>query len=144
MTAPAFRLTTPAPIERDIHETCARALDKLVLPPAFWFSYPAGASQLTGQQIARHSSIGLKRGLPDLWFLHAGLFLIELKRPGGRLSKTRIARTKRGTPRILEGQEEIFPRLVATGAVKDIAICHSLDEVLSQLARWGVPLRGHF
>jgi hypothetical protein len=141
MTAP-FRLTMPEPSENDVHVACADALDKLLLPPAMWFAYPAGASILSPQQAARHIRIGLKRGLPDLWFLFDGVWLIELKRRGGVLSRTRIVRTRRGSPRVLVGQEEVFPKLCATGAVRDIAVCHSVDEVLDQLTRWRLPLRG--
>jgi len=139
--APRFRLTAPEPAERDIHEAVARALDLLLLPPAFWACYPAGASVLTPQQQARHSRAGLKRGMPDIWVLHGRLWLIELKRRGGRLSKTRIVRTKRGGTRVLAGQEDVFPLLVATGAVGGIAVCTSVMEVLEQLVQWGVPVR---
>lgn len=137
----AFRLTAPGPSERDIHEACADALDRLLLPPAFWFTYPAGASVLSAQQAARHIRIGLKRGLPDLWVLYRGVWLIELKRPGGVLSKTRVVRTRRGSPRVLVGQEEVFPLLCATGAVRDIAVCYSVDGLLDQLEAWAIPLR---
>jgi hypothetical protein len=140
MTA-AFRLTMPIPAERDVHENCARVLDALLLPPAMWFTYPAGAAQLSPQQQARFSRIGLKRGLPDLWFLHHGLFLIELKRPGGELSRTRIVRTAKGGTRELLGQDKVFPRLLATGAVKAISVCYTVEEVLSQLDRWEIPRR---
>lgn len=84
---------------------------------------------------------GLKRGLPDLWILHEET-CIELKRPGGQLPKTRIVRTRRGSPRVLAGHEDVFPLLSASGAVCDIAICCSVAEVLDQLAAWGIPLRG--
>lgn len=141
MTARPFKLTAPAPMEREVHEACARALDLLLLPPAVWFTYPAGAMKFTAAQAARHSRIGLKRGLPDIWVLHDGVYCIELKRVGGQLSKTRIGRTRGGAPREMAGQTEVFPKLLAAG-VKDIAICHSVDEVLGQLARWNVPLRG--
>ena len=70
MTPAPFKLTAPTPLERDIHQRCADALDRLLLPPAFWFTYLAGASQLSPQQQARHSRIGLKRGLPDIWILY--------------------------------------------------------------------------
>jgi hypothetical protein len=136
MTGAPFKLTAPMPLERDIHQQCADALDKLLAPPAFWFTYPAGASILSPQQQARHSRIGLKRGLPDIWVLYNGVWLIELKRPGGRLSKTRIVRTKRGAPRILAGQAGVFPLLNASGAVRGIAICHSVGEMLDQLSAW--------
>lgn len=143
MTAAPFGLVAPEPLERDIHERCAEVLDRLLLPPAMWFTYPAGATQLTPAQFARHSRIGLKRGLPDIWILHKGVWLIELKRRGGALSKTKIVRTRRGSPRFLDGQAEVFPRLVATGAVRDIAICHSVDEMLGTLAAWQIPMRNY-
>jgi hypothetical protein len=136
-----FKLTSLEPLEVDIHEACAQALDRLLLPPTMWFTYPAGAAELSPQQMARYSRIGLKRGLPDIWLLHAGVYCIELKRRGGSLSKTRVGRTRRGAPRVLVGQEEIFPLLIATGAVEAIAVCSSVDEVLAQLARWQIPLR---
>jgi hypothetical protein len=137
-----FRLTPPPVYEQDIQETCAAVLDRLLLPPAMWFAYPAGVIELSGHQMARLARHGLKRGLPDIWILHHRLFCIELKRRGGALSKTRLARTRRGAPRVLVGQEEIFPLLIATGAVEAIAVCASVNEVLAQLARWQIPLRG--
>jgi hypothetical protein len=139
--APKFRLTAPVPLELEVHENCARVLDTLLLPPAMWFCYPAGAAQLSPQQQAKFSRVGLKRGLPDLWFLHNGLYLIELKRPGGELSRTRIVYTKRGAPRELIGQDRTFPMLLKTGAVKAIAVCYTVDEVLAQLDRWEIPRR---
>lgn len=139
--AERFRLTPPDPSERDVHEHCAKVLDALLLPPAFWFTYPAGAAQLSPQQMARYSRIGLKRGLPDIWILFGGIYGIELKKPGAYLSKTRIGRTARGSPRVLEGQDEVFPKLLATGAVRAISICHTVDDVLDRLDRWGIPRR---
>jgi hypothetical protein len=136
-----FRLTAPEPLEAETHAACAAALDKLLLPPAVWFTYPAGAVQLSPQQQARYSRLGLKRGLPDIFIVHDGVFGIELKRRGGRLSRTTVVRTPRGSPRELIGQADMFPRLLAAG-MKDIAICHSVDEVLSALRRWDVPVRG--
>jgi hypothetical protein len=136
-----FRLTPPPVYEQDIQETCAAALDRLLLPPAMWFAYPAGVIELSGRQMARLTRHGLKRGLPDIWILYGRAYCIELKRHGGALSKTRVARTRRGSPRVLVGQEEIFPQLIGTGAVEAIAVCTSVDEVLAQLARWHIPLR---
>jgi hypothetical protein len=142
VSAARFRLTPPPVYEQDIQETCAAALDRLLLPPAMWFAYPAGVIELSGRQMARLTRHGLKRGLPDIWIFHNAVFCIELKRRGGSLSKTRVARTRRGSPRVLVGQEEIFPLLIATGAVKAIAVCSSVNEVLAQIARWQIPLRG--
>ena len=108
-------------------------------PPCGW---PTGHIKLTPAETARLARIGLKRALPDIWILYFGLWLIELKRPGGKLSRTRVMHTRRGAPRELIGQEEMFPRLLASGAVAAIAVCTSVDEVLATIRRWGIPLRG--
>jgi hypothetical protein len=135
-----FRLTAPVVPESDIHQACADALDKLLLPPAVWACYPAGATQLTAQQVARYSRLGLKRGWPDLIIIFDGrIFGLEVKRKGGRLSKTRVSRTRRGSPRILDGQEDVFKRLAAAGMT--IAVAHSVDEMLNLLRDWGMPVR---
>jgi hypothetical protein len=139
--AAPFRLSAPEPFEHDIHAACADALDKLLAPPAMWFTYPAGAAELSPQQMARYSRVGLKRGLPDIWLLYRAVYCIELKRRGGQLSRTRIGRTKRGAPRVYVGQEETFPQLIGTGAVTAIAICTSVEEMLAQIALWNIPLR---
>src|SRR5215471_7977813 len=142
MPGARFRLTAPVIPERDIHEACVGTLNRVLAEPAVWWPYPAGAAELSPQQQARYSRIGLKRGYPDLWFLFGGrLYCIELKRLGGRLSQTRIGRTRRGSPRVLIGQVDMFPKLLAAG-VREIAIAHSVDEVLSHLERWGFPLQG--
>lgn len=140
MNARPFRLVAPESAELDIHEACARALDKLLLPPAFWFTYPAGHVQLSPAEVSRLARIGLKRALPDLWILHRSVYCVELKREGGRLSKTHIGRTHRGAPRVYVGQEEIFPQLIAAG-VAAIAVCTSVDEMLEQIRAWDIPLR---
>lgn len=138
-----FKLTAPIPLERDVHKACVQALDRLLLPPARWACYPAGAAQLSPQQMARYSELGLKRGWPDLMISYGAMWGIEIKRVGGQLSKTRITRTKRGSPRILEGQEDVFPMLLESGGFAGIAIVHSVEEMLDQLARWHIPLAPH-
>jgi hypothetical protein len=136
-----FRLAAPEPLERDIHEAVARALNALVLPPAFWFCYPAGIIQLTGQQGARLVKCGLRTGLPDFMVFYRGVYLIELKRRGGQLSQTRIVKTKHGGLREIVGQRERFKELRDTGAVVDGAICYSVNGVIDALTRWQIPMR---
>lgn len=136
-----FRLTPPVAPEDDLHQAVAQTLDKLLLPPAVWCSYPAGHIALTGQQAAKLTRMGLKRNWPDVLVLHGMLHGIELKRRGGRLSITRTVRTRRGALRVVEGQREAFPRLEAAGM--KLATCETLDAVLAQLVAWGIPLRGH-
>lgn len=141
MTLPQrFRLAPVRPSETELHAAVANALDVLLLPPATWTTFPAGHVQLPSAAAAKLARLGLKRGWPDLLVLHGGtLHGIELKRPGGRLSRSRVVRTRRGGVRHLAGQEEVFPRLVAAGM--RLAVCESVDEVLATLARWEVPLR---
>ncbi len=136
-----FRLTAPEMPEQELHEAVARVCDALIAPPAQWAFYPAGAVQLTPAQAAKLNRMGLKRGWPDILVLHGKLHGIELKRRGGQLSKTRIVRTRRGTPRILAGQVDVFAELEAAGMQK-IAICYSVDDVMATLERWAIPLRG--
>lgn len=140
MTGPALRLAAPIPAEADIQASVAKALDTLLLPPAQWTTFPAGHVQLPKAAAARLARVGLKRGWPDVLVLHDGtLHGIELKRPGGRLSKTRTIRTKRGALRVLDGQQDTFPRLEAAGM--KIAVCSTVEAVLRALEGWGVPLR---
>lgn len=140
MTGPALRLAAPIPAESDLQAGVAKALDTLLLPPAQWTTFPAGHVQLPKAAAARLARMGLKRGWPDVLVLHAGtLHGIELKRPGGRLSKTRTVRTKRGALRVLDGQEDTFPRLEAAGM--RIAVCSTVEAVLRALDRWNIPLR---
>jgi hypothetical protein len=136
-----FRLTPPEPPEAELQEQCCRVLDTLVAPPAFWWSAAIGATRLTPQQAAALSRAGVKRGLPDIFLLYHTLYGIELKREkNAYLSKTKIVRTKRGSPRILVGQVERFAELEAAGMT--IAVARSVDEVLATLERWQIPLRG--
>ena len=139
MSAPQFKLTPPVTPEDDLHEAVADALKVLVLPPAMWTALPAGNVPLEPQYAAKLARLGLQRGWPDILVLHGQLYGVELKRQGGTLSRTRVVRTRRGALRILDGQVDVFPKLVAAGM--RIAVCRSVDEVLSALAGWQVPLR---
>lgn len=136
-----FRLTRAVTPEDDIHQAVANALRTLVLPPAEWSCFPAGNIPLPPQWTAKLLRFGLQPGWPDFLVLHGSIFGIELKRVGGKLSKTRLVRTRRGAWREVIGQEETFPRLERAGM--RIAVCRSVDEVLAALRAWGVPLRAH-
>jgi hypothetical protein len=90
--------------------------------------------------MSRLARIGTKAGLPDIFLLHRCLYGIEIKRHGGALSRTRIVKTRHGALRQVDGQVDIFERLLKAGAA-DIAVVKSTDELLAQLARWQIPLR---
>lgn len=136
-----FRLRAPVLPEDDLHAAVAKALDLLLLPPAEWTTFPAGNVPLPPQFAAKLARFGLKPGWPDILVIHQRFFGIELKRAGGVLSKTRTVRTRNGTMRVLIGQEDRFPRLLAAG-MAEIAVCRSVEAVLTALNRWGVPMRG--
>lgn len=137
-----FQLRAPEPTEFDLHTACAAALDKLLAPPAVWCTYPAGHIQLSPGEAARLVRVGLKRSWPDILVFFHRVYGIELKREGGKLSKRRIIRTRRGATRELLGQEDVFPLLLASGAFADIRVARSLNEVMGHLNDWNIPLRG--
>jgi len=139
---PPFKLSSWEPKEQDVHESCAKALHHFVLKPAEWTCFPAGHVQLNPAQAARLSRSGLARGWPDFLVVYAGsIYGLEIKRPGMSLSKTRIVHTKRGSPRVLVGQDEMFPRLVAAGM--KITLVEGVKEMLWCLREWGIPLRAY-
>ncbi len=138
---PAFRLRVARTAEDDLHVSVASAMDRLLLPPAMWTCFPAGNVPLPPQFAAKLARMGLKRGWPDILISYQHVYGIELKGTDGVLSKTRIARTRNGSLRVLEGQMDVFPRLIASGGIRDIHICRSVDDVLASLRQWGVPTR---
>jgi hypothetical protein len=140
---PPYKLTAPVPLERETHEAVAKLLHK-VLPEGDgveWCNYPAGIVKLTQQQQAAYTRAGLRRGMPDFLVFADAVYGIELKRRGGRLSKTEIVRTATGAPRLLVGQEEMFARLLRCGCWRDIAVCYDALDVLAALDRWHIPHR---
>ena len=134
-----FRLRSAMVPEDDIHAAVAKALDLLLLPPAQWTTFPAGGYKLPPAAAARLARIGLKKNWPDVLVVHGSVYGIELKRADGRLSRARVVRRKNGSLRMVEGQEDVFPRLRAAGM--KIEVCRSVDEVLAALRKWDVPLR---
>jgi len=114
----------------------------LLAPPAVWAPYPAGVTELSAKQFAQYSRIGIKRGFPDLLIFYDLVFGIELKARRGRLSKTRVVHTRRGAPRELIGQEDMFPKLLATGAFGAIEVARSVEDVCRLLDTWHIPRVG--
>lgn len=138
MTA-RFRLSHPIVPEDELHASVAQALHRLLLPPVEWTCFPSGNIPLPAQYAAKLARFGLKRGWPDIQLLYdRGFYGIELKRVGGGLSKTRVVRTRSGAQRVVEGQADVFPRLEAQGM--QIAVCHSVPEVLAACQGWGLPM----
>ena len=125
--------------EDDLHEQVARALAILLPPPVEWTTVPAGGYELSAAARARLFRLGLRPGWPDIIISYHGIFGIELKTRTGVLSKTRIVRTRSGGARVVVGQRDMHTRLLASGM--RLAVCRSLDGVLSQINAWGIPTR---
>jgi hypothetical protein len=141
-TPARYRLVEELQPEDELHASVADALDKLLLPPARWTTFPAGSVPLPPRYAAKLARLGLKRGWPDVQIVFGGrIYGVELKRRGGKLSRTRIVRTRRGSLRELVGQEDEFPRLREAGM--EIAVCSTVPAVLAFLTAAGVPLRAH-
>jgi hypothetical protein len=136
---PAFQLDEYVQPEVDLQAAGAEAFDRLLRPPAMWTAIALGHIELTGQQAARLSRIGLKRSWPDHLVLWPGNIVgIEWKTGDGRLSISRIVHTKRGKPRWVEGQRETFPKLKAAGM--RIFVCSSVDHALRILQAMECPM----
>jgi len=133
-----FHLTEYEPSEKSLQQTVRVALNKVLRPPAVWFAMPVGHIELTAAQAATLASIGTQAGLPDLFVVYGRTHGIELKVKGRGLSKTRVVRTRSGAQRIVEGQEDTFPKLEAAGM--PIAVCRSLDDVIDALVEWKIPM----
>jgi hypothetical protein len=137
-----LKLSHPEPDEDALHASVAAALNVLLLPPAQWTTFPCGGYELSAAASARLARLGVRRGWPDILLVHNGaLFGIELKTRTGRLSKSRMVRTRGGGARHVTGQVEMLADLQRAGV--RTAVCRSTDEVLAQLAAWGIPTRNH-
>jgi len=137
----AFKLTAPDQTEVEIHEAIARYLDAALLPPAQWTTMAVGHGLLTEGETSRLVRIGVKSGWPDLVIVWNRLiFGFEIKTRTGRLSKTRVVKTKRGALREVVGQEERFRMLERAGM--RVTVVRSLDEMIFALNELGIPHRG--
>jgi hypothetical protein len=139
---PRFKLTPPDLAESELHIAVATTLDVLLLPPTMWTTFPSGGYELSPAAASRLYRLGMKRGVPDVLIVHEGrLHCIELKTATGRLSKSRMVRTRSGGARHVTGQVEMHGKLTAAGA--RVAVARSVDDVLMALAAWGIPTRNH-
>lgn len=138
---PRLRLKRIEVPENDLQVSVVKALDVLLLSPAKFTALNMGHVDLSDAQAAKVHRMGCKPSWPDLIVSHHGIYGIELKRVGAPLTRSMVYRTAKGTLRERRGQAEVFPELEQSGM--RIAVCHSVDEVLTQLKQWGIPLRPH-
>lgn len=92
-----------------------------VLPGVEWWHTPNGGERRDAFEGKRLKQMGVKPGIPDLWFLWGRLYGLEFKKPGGVLSTA---------------QRSLHPRLTAAGAL--IATVDNLDAAKAQVKAWGL------
>ena len=118
-------LNIPKGRESDLHLTVAELLDWILLPPAFYSTFPAGWGKLKGATADRLKKSGLKAGMPDiLVFYRCRAMGIELKVSGAQPSSV---------------QRTTFAQLQAAGV--PIYVCRSISDVIEALNKCRVPFK---
>jgi hypothetical protein len=91
---------------------------------AFWFHVPNGGWRSPVEAMV-FKSLGVTAGVPDLLIVHdGGLFGLELKAEGGRVS---------------EAQHATMEAMRRAGAI--VAVAHGIDQALAQLEAWNLLRR---
>lgn len=113
------------PTEAELHLSAANALDWLLLPPAFYTTFPAGWGILSGPMSQRLKKSGLKAGMPDiLVFYDSRCYGLELKAKYNNLTRDQIT-----TGELLR----------AAGVA--VFVCRSVDDVITTLLGLDIPIR---
>lgn len=115
---------TALPISEDaLHKIVAEWLALALGPETFWTTFPAGGGGMI--RGANLKAMGLKKGVPDLLFVHQSqAYFIELKTAKGRLSDDQI---------------DCHDDIIAAGG--RVATCRSIKEVARMLKEWRIPYR---
>jgi hypothetical protein len=110
--------------EQTIQRTLCEHLRLRAVPNLYWFHVGNGGLR-SKTEAAIFSGLGLRRGCPDLFFVHRGeVFAIELKSESGRATAAQL--------------QAIADIRRAGGSAE---ICRGLDAALGVLEQWGL-LRG--
>lgn len=97
----------------------------VALPESAFFTHVPNGGARTKAEGGILKAMGVKAGVPDLLIVHNGrAFFIELKAERGKLSPSQL---------------EIHFQITRCNA--PVAVCKSIDEVLPQLAAWGIPVK---
>lgn len=113
------------PKEDQLHLSVAQLLDWILLPPAFYTTFPAGWGVLSPSMAQRLKRSGLKAGMPDMLIFYEGLaYGIELK-----------AGKNTTTPE----QKETIAKLSAAGV--QVWVCKSVEDVIDTVHVIGLPTR---
>jgi hypothetical protein len=113
------------PKEDQLHLSVAQLLDWILLPPAFYTTFPAGWGVLSPMMAQRLKRSGLKAGMPDmLLFYEQRCYGIELKT---------------GKNAVSPDQKETIHRLGNAGV--PVWVCRSAEDVIDVLQVIGLPTR---
>ena len=113
------------PTESELHLSVANLLDWVLLPPAFYSTFPAGWGVLSPSMAQRLKRSGLKAGMPDMMVFYDGrCFGIELEARKNGLSSEQVITFKK-----------------LKEACIRVHVCRSIDDVMHALRYEDVPLR---
>lgn len=109
--------------EAGIQQAVFDLLDKAGKKGIIYLHIPnGGVHQATDVQRMRNKRLGVRKGAPDvLLFYRKELYVLELKRPDGRLSKA---------------QDEMLTRFCLQGAYAQVA--YGIDQAIDILSAWGL------
>ena len=118
-----------SPTESQLHQSVSELLDRILVEPAFFCTFPAGWGKLTKGTAGRLFASGLKRGMPDIFVFdridkNQNIVGIELKT--GNNSAT-------------SAQRAMHAKLQAVGI--PVYICRSQEDVLAALYRENISCR---
>lgn len=123
-----MKLTAHGPTERQLHKSVAQMLDWLLLPPAFYTTFPAGWGWLPKATAGALYACGLKRGMPDVLLFNVGRVVgVELKV---------------GIAKPTSDQRNMHAKLWAVGI--RVYVCRSLEDVIGVLELEGMPMHQHW
>jgi hypothetical protein len=110
--------------EQDLQRQLCKMLQTVLLPGTFWYAVPNGGYR-TPAEAAILQGQGVRAGVPDLAFVHAGKALfLELKAQDGYLTPI---------------QRAVHDELRKAGARVEVA--RSLNQAFAHLQSFGVPMR---
>ena len=115
-----------------IQATLVQHIEARGVPGLVYISVPNGGAR-SAREGARFKATGVKAGVADLIFLHAGTaFALEIKHDGDKRTKTKPGR-------LTKEQEDFGVRWVKAGGRHFVA--HGLDEALTACEYWGLIRR---
>jgi hypothetical protein len=109
--------------ESELHVSVAALLDWILIPPAFFTTFPAGWGKLGKATAGRLYACGMKKGMPDLLVFDRNRRVVGIE-------------LKAGKNGVQSAQRATFAQLQAVNI--KVYVCRSLEEVVTALHREGI------